>query len=54
MKTKEYVKTASFVVVLALIVVFANQIQEHLVSSYNHYVESLASRTIASSNIIGF
>lgn len=51
---KQYVKITSFIIAISALVVFSKQIQDEIVDSYNHCVNQLASRTMTSSNPIGF
>ena len=50
----EYLKTVVLILVFAFLIVFADQIQDIIVRQYNKYVETLASKTLASSNLNGF
>ncbi|MBO6607996.1 hypothetical protein [Psychroserpens sp.] len=54
MKAQDYLKISAFIVAMAVIIVFSDQIQDYIVTNYNQYVETLASKTIASNNLNGF
>ncbi|MFT4611300.1 MAG: hypothetical protein ACI8QQ_002639 [Psychroserpens sp.] len=51
---KQCIKITSFIIAISALVVFSKQIQDEIVDSYNHCVNQLASRTMTSSNPIGF
>ncbi|WP_157588780.1 hypothetical protein [Psychroserpens burtonensis] len=51
---RQFIKTTSFILAISALVVFSKQIQDEIVDSYNHCVEQLASRTMTSSNPMGF
>jgi len=51
---KQFIKTTLFILVISAVVVFSQQIQNEIIDSYNHCVNQLASRSITSSNPLGF
>ncbi|MGK0323442.1 hypothetical protein [Psychroserpens sp.] len=50
----EYIKITGFIIAISALMVFSKQIQVEIIDSYNHFVNQLASRTMTSSNPIGF
>lgn len=54
METKNFIKTTAMILIMAALIIFSDQIQDWIVSHYNQYVETLASRTIAESKLNGF
>ncbi len=54
MGTRESLKIMAFITVMTLLVVFADHIQDWVISRYNQYVDALASRTLASNTIKGY
>jgi hypothetical protein len=51
---QQFIKTTAFIIAISAILVFSKQIQHEIVDSYNHCLDQLASRTMTSSNPIGF
>jgi hypothetical protein len=51
---KQFIKITAFIIAMSAMIVFSKQIQDEIVNSYNHYVDQLASRSLTSSNPIGF
>jgi hypothetical protein len=51
---QQFIKITAFIIGVSAMIVFSKQIQDEIVDSYNYCVDQLASRTITSSNPIGF
>lgn len=51
---RQFIKTTIFIVVISTVVIFSKQIQNEIVDRYNHCVDQLASRTVSSTNPVGF
>jgi len=51
---RRFIKTTSFIIAISALIVFSQQIQDEILDSYHHCVDQLASRTMTSSNPIGF
>ncbi|MFD2915526.1 hypothetical protein [Psychroserpens luteus] len=51
---QQFIKITAFIIAISAMIVFSKQIQNEIVDSYNNCVDQLASKTITSSNPIGF
>ncbi|SDR65819.1 hypothetical protein SAMN04515667_0056 [Formosa sp. Hel1_31_208] len=54
MQIQQVIKTTAFIIAISAVVIFSKQIQNQIVSSYNHCVGELSNRTLASNNLSGF
>ena len=51
---KRCIQTTAFVIAISALVFFSRQIQNEIIERYNGCVDQLASRTVATTNPLGF
>lgn len=51
---RQFIKTTIFIITMGSLIVFSSPIQQKIVKTYNHCIEQMANKSIASGHLNGF